>query len=401
MSFCLYSSRQEEYIDIRLQARTWLRSGLISEDQMQAFFGETDPNLHQTNLFFRVLFFIFTLLCAGAVAGLFVWLMERAGDKILAMVVLLFGLFYFILAEYLVKIRRLYRYGIEEALLMAGMVCFVVSFLVWIDNHHLNHRTISIAVCLLFSVISCLIYLRFGYLYAALISIASFCIIPFQLYLPPVTERVILLCVLCGIFIFSLIADKRENENFRKERYTKIQTCLLVAIYLTVNLQILGLAGLLFGATGNIHFHPKNYPPYLYWTSYVLTFMIPAAGILWGIKSRRRIVLTAGLVLACATLATNKSYLGMTRYAWDPAILGIVLVVLSIMVHRWLDGGPEQKRHGFTAENLLKPEDRGISIGDAVAAMTAGTIADQQPGVKQDSFFEDGKSGGGGASRHF
>jgi hypothetical protein len=401
MSFSLYSSSQEEYIDIRLQARTWLRSGLISEDQMQAFFGETDPGLHQTNLFFRVLFFIFTLLCAGAVAGLFVWLMERAGDKLLAMVVLFFGIFYFILAEHLVKIRRLYRYGIEEALLMAGMVCFVVSFLVWIDNHHLNHRTISVAVCLLFSVISFLIYMRFGYLYAALISLTTVCIIPFQLSLTPVAERVILLCILCSIFIFSLIADKGENENFRKERYTKIQTCLMVAIYLTVNLQILGLTGLLFGATGNIRFHPKNYPLYLYWTSYVLTFMIPAAGILWGIKSRKRLVLNAGLVMACTTLATNKSYLGMTRYAWDPAILGIVLVVLSIMVHRWLDSGPEQKRQGFTAVNLLKPEDLGISFGDAAAAVTAGAIADQQPGVKRDSFFEDGKSGGGGASRHF
>jgi len=401
MNFCLYSSLQEEYIDIRRQVRTWLRSGLISEDQMQAFFGETDPGLYQTNLFFRVLFFVFTLLCACAVTGLFVWLMEKAGNKILAMVVLFFGIFYFILSEHLVKMRRLYRYGIEEALLMAGMVCFVVSFLLWINNYHLNHKTISIAVCLLFSVISGLIYLRFGYLYAAVISLAAVCIIPYQLSLPPVAERVILFCVLCSIFIFSLIADKRENENFRKERYTKMQTCLLVAIYLTVNLQIPGLAWLFIVEKGNIHDLSKIYPQYLYWISYVLTFLIPAAGILWGIKSRKRLVLNAGLVVACATLATNKSYLGMTRYAWDPAILGIVLVVLSIMVHRWLDSGPEQKKQGFTAVNLLKPEDRGISLGDAAAAMTAGAIADQQPGVKQDSFFEDGKSGGGGASRHF
>ncbi len=327
--------------------------------------------------------------------------MEKTGDKIVAMIVLFFGICYFILAEHLVKIRKLYRYGIEEALLMAGMVCFVVSFLMWIDNHHLNHRTISIAVCLLFSVISCLIYLRFGYLYAAAISIASVCVIPFQLYLPPVTERIILLFVLCGIFIFSLIADKPENEHFRKDRCTIIQACLLIAIYLTVNLQIPGLAGWFIGTTHNIHYFPKIFPPYLYWISYILTFVIPATGILWGIKSRKRLVLSAGLVLTCITLATNKSYLGMTRYAWDPAIMGIMLVVLSVMIQKWLDSGPDQKRQGYTAVNLLKPEDRGISLEDVAAAMTPGAIADQQPGVKQGSFFEDGKSGGGGASRHF
>lgn len=401
MSLNLYSSRQEEMIDIRHRARTWFRSGLISEDQMQSILRETDPDLHQTNLFFRLLFFVFTLLCAGAVTGLFGWLMEKAGNKILAMVVLFFGIFYFILADHLVKVRRLYRYGIEEALLMAGMVCFVVSFLMGINDHHLNQKIIAIAVCLLFSVISCLIYLRFGYLYAVLISLVSICMIPFQLSLSPVTERIVLFFVLCGIFIFTMIADKEKNENFRKDRYTIIQACLLVAVYLTVNLWIPGLPGLFIAGAGYIHYLPKIFPPLLYWISYVLTFVIPTAGILWGIRSRKRLVLSAGLVLACVTLATNKSYLGMTRYAWDPTIMGIVLVVLSVMIQRWLDRGPDQQRRGFTALDLLRPEDRGISLEDVAAAMTPGVIEDHQPKVQQDAFFENGRSGGGGATRHF
>src|SRR5690606_28296701 len=123
----------------------------------------------------------------------------------------------------------LYRYGIEEALLLAGMVCFVVSFLLGVNDHHLNQKTVAIAVCLLFSVISCLIYLRFGYLYAILISLVSICMIPFQLSLSPAVERVVLFFVLCGILIFNLIVDKRENEIFRKDRYTIMQACLLVA----------------------------------------------------------------------------------------------------------------------------------------------------------------------------
>jgi len=88
VSLSLYSPKQEEDIYIRRQAQTWHRSDLISEGQLQAVRNESDPHLNQTNLFFRILFFIFTLLCAGAVAGLFVWLMERAGDKILATTVL-------------------------------------------------------------------------------------------------------------------------------------------------------------------------------------------------------------------------------------------------------------------------------------------------------------------------
>jgi len=207
----------------------------------------------------------------------------------------------------------------------------------------------------------------------------------------------ILLCVLCVIFIFSRISDKPERENFQKERNTTLQACLLAAIYLTVNLQILGLIGLMQKNTPFIHFHPELFPPYIYWSSYVLTFILPAAGIYWGIESRRRLILNVSLVMACLTLMTNKSYLGMTRYAWDPAILGGMLIALYILLTRWLASGPNKRRYGFTAEAILRPEDHGISLTDVAAALTPGAIDAQQPQAPTDRFFAGGASGGGGA----
>ena len=41
-----------------------------------------------------------------------------------------------------------------------------------------------------------------------------------------------------------------------------------------------------------------------------------------------------------------------------------------------------------------------MSLEDVAAAMTPGAIEDHQPKVRQDAFFADGKSGGGGAARH-
>ena len=89
----------------------------------------------------------------------------------------------------------------------------------------------------------------------------------------------------------------------------------------------------------------------------------------------------------------------MTRYAWDPAILGIVLVILSIIINRWLNTGVNKARNGFTAENILKPESHGIGLTDIAAALTpmATNIEVQQ----QDKFFDGGTSGGGGASREY
>lgn len=265
MKLNIYSSEQEENIYIRRQARTWQRSGLISEEQLQAIRKDADPHLHQTNLFFRILFFVFTLLCAGAVAGLLVWMLEdKAGEKTLATMVLFFSIACFILAQYIMNARNLYRYGIEEALLMAGMVCFVISFLILLDDYYMYRRAISTVTCLLFSILACLIYLRFGYLYAALISAVALCAVPFQFSLSPSAERLILLCVLCGIFAASLITDRRGIEDFKKERSVTVQAGLLVAIYLTVNLHVLSVLGLLMEDVRILHFYPKSFPSWIY-----------------------------------------------------------------------------------------------------------------------------------------
>lgn len=401
MSFSFYTSQQEESIHIRKQARLWLRSGLISADQLQLIYDETDSHLHQTNLFFRLLFFAFTLICTGAAAGLLTWFMEGTGKRILASLALSFSAVCFMLAEHLVKRRKLYRYGVEEALLMTGMVCLVISFLIFTDDYQLSHHVVSIVVCVLFAVISGLIYFRAGYLYAAFISIIAAGVIPFQLSLSSVNERLLLLLILCGIFIFSLTGDKPDSEDFRKNRYANIQAGLLIAIYLTVNLQAPGMIALLLGDNQNIHFNPKLFPLHLYWLSYILTFIIPAASIIWGILSRKRCIMNAGLLTACATLATNKSYLGMPRYAWDPAILGAVLIVVSLLLTRWLNRGSGKRRFGFTAEEILKPETSGVNLADIAAALTPGAMDPQQPQTPQEQFLEGGGAGGGGVSRNF
>ena len=402
MNLSLYSSQQEENIFIRNQARTWKRSGLITDDQLTAIVDDTNPDVRQTNIFFRVIFFIFTYLCATAMLGLFVWITGIRGSMAFSSTLIIAGVISYFLAEYVVTKYRFYRHGIEEALAVSSMFLLCTGIFIGITKLFLGgqwsaHQTIIL--CLLFTVNACWIYLRFGYLYAALISIIATCIIPFQLSLPPTGERVLLLIILCLIFFLNVIYDEPEIEDFRKERNTTIQACLLAAIYLTVNLEIIGALGLLAGTTSNIHLHPKLFPPYIYWLSYILTFIIPIAGIYWGIQSRKRLILGISLVMACVTLATNKSYLGMTRYAWDSAILGAVLITLSILINRWLNSGTNKSRDGFTAENILQPENHGIGLADVAAALTPlATSIDVQ---QQEKFFDGGSSGGGGASGNF
>jgi hypothetical protein len=404
MNVSLYSSRQEENIFIRKQARTWKRSGLITDDQLKAIRDETDPEIRQANTFFRIIFFIFTSLCTPALMGLFSIIVRGITGMAYSFTLIVTGGIFYFLAERAVRKYRYYRYGMEEALALSSMIMICIGLMngpmelisgkQWSANH-------AIVLCLLFALNACWLYLRFGYLYAASIGLISVCLIPFQLSLPPESERGVLLIILCLVFFLNIIRDKPEKEDFRKDRNTTIQAYLLVAIYLTVNLEILGVTGLFMGDKRSIHAYMASFPPYAYWLSYILTFVIPVLGIYGGIRKRKRLIINASLVLACLTIATNKSYLGLTRYAWDPAIMGFMLIAVVIFMTRWLKSGSDSNRYGFTESNILKAESHGINLSDVAAALTPTLIDAPQAPSPPENDFKGGSSGGGGASGNF
>jgi hypothetical protein len=403
MSLSLYSPGQEENLFILRQADTWRRSDLMTEEQLRHIQTSVTSDLRQTNLFFRILFFTFTFLCAGTITGLSIWLMENSGGPVLAAMLIFSGSIYYIAAEFIISKKQFYRYGIEEALAVIAMI-LVCAGCGWLLNEMIltSGQAFKTALVLL-ALFGCWIYLRFGYLYTALIGVLALCAIPFQFSLPSTVERLLLLGILCSAFLLGLLDDTKAAEDFKKERSAWMLTCLLAAIYLAVNLHIFGVIGWLAGQTGITHFRPESFPPFIYWSSYALTFLIPAAALYRGMKSRRRFILNAGLLMALATLVTNKSYLGMTRYAWDPAILGVVMIGVFFLLTRWLNSGSDQKRFGFTVREILKPKETGISLTDAASALTPGTQENMQSPHARPSEpdLEGGASGGGGAQRNY
>jgi hypothetical protein len=75
-----------------------------------------------------------------------------------------------------------------------------------------------------------------------------------------------------------------------------------------------------------------------------------------------------------------------------------VLIIAAIVVMRWLADGGREARNGFTAQNLLKPENHGINLADLGAAVLPDMIQANLPPSSPDKPFAGGQSGGGGAS---
>jgi uncharacterized membrane protein YeaQ/YmgE (transglycosylase-associated protein family) len=87
---------------------------------------ETVCELRLTNIFLRLVLFLFTLIIVGAAAGLFfVVFLSRPSTQTTGVFLLVFAAISYAAAEFAVSQARLYRYGIEEALAVCsvGFLC--------------------------------------------------------------------------------------------------------------------------------------------------------------------------------------------------------------------------------------------------------------------------------------
>ncbi len=398
----LYSPQDEETLFAHRQARSWRSSGLISGAQFAAMEGELVSGLRSTHLIFRILFFVFTFLGAGAAVGLCAWLFRDASEIIVAFLLVLCGAVCYGAAEGLVQKKNLYRHGIEEALALCavGFCCAGGAWL--LSEAGMGHTGISRFAALSASAGAFWIYLRFGYLWAAGLAAFALCWLPFTFSLSFVTERCILAALLTCLWGAAFLGGRQSAFDVLRDRNATLQTALLAALYLTVNLHLLGLIDLLVEEAGIRHASPSVYPPWFYWTSYAITWAMSVAVFLYGMKSRKRLIRIAGAGMIAATLATNKSYLEISRYSWDPAILGLALVAVFFFLSRWLDAGPDRKRFGYTAQDILKTPEEGIRLTDVASALVPGAIEAVRPEAPAGpDYFKGGASGGGGAGREY
>jgi hypothetical protein len=112
-------------------------------------------------------------------------------------------------------------------------------------------------------------------------------------------------------------------------------------------------------------------------------------------------MLWANIVMAVATLGTNKPYLGWERHTWDPILLGVLLAGTAIAVRRWLSRGPGGQRGGFTPKSLVASADRqALGVLSTLAGATQ-PLAARTPAETTFEPGRGGRSGGGGGGAEF
>ena len=372
-----YTRDEEERIRAQARVREWTRSGLLEASQGAELERELRVDVRRTNVFLRVVLALFTWLIVAASIALVMVTNRVETDTPLAIVLGVSALVCLALAEVAIGQLRLYRFGVEEALVVAAVVLSGVSASFFPANPFDLPR---IVVGLMVGAAGgAAVYLRFGYVYAALGALGAATAVPFQLDVPVPAQHGVAATILLSAFVAARSIRLRQREDYPGDDYGVIQAVAWAGLYVALNVR---LTGDLFDGR-------------FYWFTYIAIWLLPVIGLVLSLRSRDRLLLDVSLAMALVTMVTNKPYLGLERREWDPLLLGLLLVGTALAVRKWLSTGADGQRHGFTPMRILHKEGALLNVV-STAAVVFQPGPTSPPTPADTTSFSGGRSGGAG-----
>lgn len=389
-----YTETDEEAIRTRELLNDWKGESFLTAEQHQRMEQETLCELRRTNIFLRLVLFLFTLIISGAAVGLFFNVFLSNPSEQETGVLLIFAALSYAAAEISVSQFKLYRYGIEEALAVCsvGFLCAGLAF------GFLSHTSSpQFLVPAAGAIGSLWIWHRFGLPYAFPASMIFAIFLPGYWTSSPAAQHAMLALLYAAGLAAMIGLRPRARFTYLDSRYSLAEALLWFGIYASINLQLSTpelLGGLVSGVSGAAPF-----PNPFYWATWVLTWLLPPLVLVRGLRNKDRFVVAAGGIAAILTFATNKPYLGWPRHTWDPMLLGAFLTGIVLLIRRWLAKSPNGIRRGLTAQRLSGKDQRWMNLGSSSIGLVAPNIVTPHP--NPEFGFGGGDSGGGGASSDF
>ncbi len=395
----LYSASSEETLRARQLLTDWANEGFLTKEQYQRLEQETVSELRTTNIFLRLVLFFFTLVTVGAAVALF-FVGSGPSEQTIGVFLLIFAVVCYAAAEYSVFQAGLYRYGIEEALVVCsvGFLCAGIQFAFFSDSPY--SPKLESLVPAVGAVLSLWIWRRFGLWYAFLAAMIFVAFLPGYWTSSHSAQHLIVAGFYAAGLVCVAAVRSRHRFDYLDDAYSLVEAFLWLGIYLAVNLQLSS-----FKLPTQWWSGPRAASEFarpFYWTTWVLIWCLPPIVLARGVRKKDRFVIAVGAIVAVLTFVSNKTYLGWVRHTWDPIILGILLTGVAVFIRRWLGAGSSGIRHGFTAERLSGKDKRWMDAGSAVfGLLTPQSITPAPQTGTKDFRFGGGASGGGGATGDF
>jgi len=398
-----YSESSEEALRARNLLKDWAGEGFLTEAQYRLMEQETVCELRRTNIFLRLVLFLFTLIIVGAAVALFFVVLSRPAAQTTGIFLLIFAAIAYAAAEFAVSRARLYRYGIEEALALCsvGFLCVGMQAVLFGDRSFSPHPGGAEFVVPAAGVIAWLwIWRRFGLPYAFLAAMMFVLWLASDWTESHMAQHLIIVAFYAAGLIAVVALRSRHRFTYLNFGYSLVEAFLWFGIYVAINLQLSSVD--LLGQWWDGHRASGEFSRTFYWATWVLIWCLPPAVLARGLRQKDRFVIAAGAIAAILTLVTNKPYLGWQRHTWDPMLLGALLVGVAVFLRRWLAAGPGGIRRGFTARRISGKDKQWMNAASAALGFVSPHSTAVSPRTdSSDVHFGGGDSGGGGATSDF
>jgi hypothetical protein len=273
----LYAASSEETLRARKLLADWAGEGLITQEQYQRLEQETVSELRTTNIFLRLILFLFTLISVGALAALFFRaFLPGSSDQTTGVFLLIYAAICYAAAEVAVSQARLYRYGIEEALAVCsvGFLCLGMQAALFRGvPYSPKLNGFQFLVPAVGAVFSLWIWRRFGLWYAFLAAMVFALFLPGYWTSSHLAQHVIA-ALLYAIGLIGVTAVRSLHHfDYVEDDYSLVEAFLWLGIYLAINLQLspLNLRAQWWGGGTQA---ASEFARSFYWTTWVLVWVL-------------------------------------------------------------------------------------------------------------------------------
>jgi hypothetical protein len=398
-----YSKSSLERSRITNTAETWNKRELISNESLDKIKVSYKPDSYTPNFFVRMGLFVFTLILANAGLGLLTLItLGGSSEFSIGIRLLIYGIIAFITLEAMIKNKKLFKAGIDDALLYITLsylisgICILVFIKNYEDNNYMyEDPTIDILFCLAWAF---LFLLAAAIRYTdSLIAALSYCCLFAILFLilnrgGVIAQSIIPFAgILFSAIVYYFIKKYKNLESLIewKEAMTIIEILSLFTFYISGNyLVVRELSQVLFEKE-----IPEGADIPFAMVFYVFTALIPFVYLYKSLLSKDRIMLRVGLVIFTMGILTFKYYYSLGHHEISLTLAGLTMIALVVLIMKYL----KTPRHGLSSKEDW--EGNSLLNTDIETIVISETF--KNPGQEKGMDFGGGKFGGGGAGSSF